>query len=80
MQMAVPFSRQVAGKTLTFDMIGSNEDAFPFLLKDRETETVWNLRGQGIRGQHQGQKLAQIPSTNAFWFAWATFWQNTGIY
>ncbi len=78
-QIAIPFSRTVQGQTLTFDMIESNQAPFPFLMKDRETETIWNLRGEGIRGTHTGRKLEQIPATNAFWFAWATFWQNTGI-
>lgn len=79
-QMAVPFFREIEGQTLTFDMIESNNPTFPFLVKDRETETVWNLRGEGIHGTYSGRRLNQAPATNAFWFAWATFWQNTGIY
>ena len=78
--MAVPFSRQIDGTELTFDMIESGNDTYPFLLKDRETETVWDLKGAGIRGKHKGRLLRQIPATNAFWFAWASFWQNTGVF
>ena len=79
-QMAVPFSRLVNGQELTFDMIESEQRVFPFLIKDRETGTVWNLRDEAIRGKHNREQLTQIPATNAFWFAWATFWQNTGVY
>ena len=78
--MAVPFSREVEGQALTFDMIESDQSTFPFLLKDHETGSVWNLRGEAIRGKHDRKQLAQFPATNAFWFAWATFWQNTGVY
>lgn len=79
-KMIVPFSRQIEGQTLTFDMIESDQSTFPYLLKDQETGTVWNLRGEAFRGQHTGKRLTQIPATNAYWFALATFWQNTGIY
>jgi len=61
-------------------LVESEQAIFPFLLKDRETGTVWNLRGEAIRGKHNRKQLAQVPATNAFWFAWATFWQNTGVY
>jgi hypothetical protein len=79
-KMIVPFSRQLDGQTLTFDMIESDQATFPFFLKDKETQTFWNLRGEAFRGQHAGKRLSQVPATNAYWFAWATFWQNTGIY
>ena len=78
--MALPFFRIVDGRELTFDMIQSDQEVFPFLLKDRETGTIWNLRGEAIRGKYDRKQLQQLPATNAFWFAWATFWQNTGIY
>jgi hypothetical protein len=31
-----------------------------------------------IAGPLEGKKLTQAPAHNAFWFARATFWQNTG--
>jgi len=49
-------------------------------IRDRETNTTWNLKGEAVAGSLQGKRLQQLPSHNAFWFAWATFWQNTGIY
>ena len=79
-QYAVPFSRQVGAQTLTFDKAPSSDTVYPFMMKDRETGSTWNLKGEAIAGGLAGQKLEQIPAHNAFWFAWATFWQNTGIY
>ena len=79
--MAVPFSRNVGGQTLTFERITSNNAIYPFLLKDNETGTTWNLKGEALAGgELEGEVLEQIPSHNAFWFAWTTFWQNTGVY
>jgi hypothetical protein len=77
---AVPYSRLFEGQTLTFDMAESNNPAMPFWMKDRETGTVWDMLGNSVEGPLRGQKLIQIPSHTAMWFAWATFWQNTGIY
>jgi hypothetical protein len=77
---ALPFSRTVDGQTLVFEKVTSTDPVFPFLLRDQETGTTWNLKGEAIAGSLQGKRLQQLPSHNAFWFAWATFWQNTGIY
>jgi len=83
--MAVPFSRDLVdgeGKvtTLTFSKVSSNLDAFPFLIRDAETQTTWNLKGEAISGPNAGKKLRQLPSHNGFWFAWGTFWENLGVH
>jgi hypothetical protein len=79
-QYALPFSRVVNGQTLTFEKTASTDPVFPFLMRDIETSSTWNLKGEAIAGSLQGRTLTQLPSHNGFWFAWATFWQNTGIY
>ena len=78
-QYARPFSRIVNGQTLTFEKVTSTDPIYPFLMRDSETGTTWNLKGEAIAGALQGQTLMPIPAHNSFWFAWATFWQNTGI-
>ena len=70
----------MANRTLTFEKAASNDPAFPFMLVDKETGTKWNLRGEAVEGELKDRSLFQVPAHNAFWFAWATFWQNTGIY
>jgi hypothetical protein len=83
-QLAIPFSREInvngQATTLTFERVTSTQSAYPFLLKDKETGTTWNLKGEGVAGTHEGKKLTQLPSHYGFWFAWGTFWQNLGIH
>ncbi len=83
-QLAIPFSREITvngqATTLSFERVNSTLSAYPFLLKDKETGTTWNLKGEGVTGTHQDKKLTQLPSHNGFWFAWGTFWQNLGIH
>ncbi len=77
---AVPFARVVDGQTLTFDKVLSSDLIYPFMLRDQETSSTWNLKGEAVAGPLKDKTLEHLPSHNAFWFAWATFWQNTGIY
>ena len=78
-QLATSFFREFEGQTLTFERVASTDGLFPFLLRDLETATTWDLLGRGFGGPNTGKQLTQVPANNAFWFAWATFWQNTGI-
>ena len=78
-KLAISFFREFEGQTSTFEKIDSTTGPFPFLLRDVQTSTTWDLLGRGIEGPHAGKRFTQVPANNAFWFAWATFWQNTGI-
>ena len=78
-QLATSFFRTFEGQKLTFEKVSSTDSLFPFLLRDLETTTTWDLLGRGVGGPNIGKQLTQVPAKNAFWFAWATFWQNTGI-
>lgn len=78
-QLATSFFRQFEDQKLTFEKVSSTDAVFPFLLRDLETGTTWDLLGRGVGGPNTGKQLVQVPANNAFWFAWATFWQNTGI-
>ena len=78
-RLAILFSRVVGGRSLTFSMASESDGVNPFFLQDAETGTLWNLKGEAISGTLVGERLIQVPAHNAFWFAWATFWQNTGI-
>jgi hypothetical protein len=84
-KMAVPFSRDLVDgegnvTTLTFQKVSSSVTTYPFMLRDTETSTTWNLKGEGISGPNEGKKLTQLPSHNGFWFAWGTFWENIGVH
>ncbi len=80
-ELAIPYFRALFnGQSLTFDKVASLDQAvYPFMMRDQETGTTWNLLGRGVDGPNAGQQLVQVPAHNAFWFAWSTFWQNTGV-
>lgn len=78
--MALPYSRDLGNLTLTFESVPSTDRRFDFMVRDLETGTTWNLLGQALAGELKGNQLYQIPAHNAFWFAWATFWQDTAVY
>jgi len=79
-QLAIPYFREFNGQLLSFEKVGSlNTALFPFMMRDSQSETTWDLLGRGVDGPNTGQQLTQVPAHNAFWFAWATFWQNTGV-
>ena len=44
-----------------------------FVLRDQETGSHWNVRGEAFDGPLAGTRLAQLPAFTAFWFAWSTF-------
>ena len=81
-QMAIPYFREMESGSgpLTFEKVASSDSRFPFYMKDNETGTTWNLKGEAIEGALKGNRLQQVPAHNAFWFAWATFWQNTELF
>ena len=79
-QLAIPYSPQVGTQTLTFEKVTSRDPVYPFLMVDKETGTTWDLKGEAIAGVLKGERLEQVPAHNAFWFAWATFWQKTEVY
>lgn len=79
-KMAIAFNRRMGDKILTFDKFVTNDPIYPFLLRDEETGTIWNLKGRGIEGEHQDSQLLQVSAHSSFWFAWASFWQDSEIY
>ncbi len=63
------------GETLKFHR-GQDFDSYV----DQQTGSTWDLaRGVCVEGQLQGRKLESLRVTAAFWFAWSTFYPNTGI-
>jgi hypothetical protein len=79
-RMAAAYSRDYARQTLNFDRIPSTSQTYPFMLRDRETGSTWDLKGRAIAGPLEDSVLEQIPGHGAFWFAWVTFWQDTEVY
>jgi hypothetical protein len=75
-KLAIPYERNVNNQVLTYTLISVN----PFQMRDTETNSVWNIKGEAISGSLSGARLTQIPAYNAFWFAWSVFWPSTLVY
>ena len=70
---AAAFSRTVDEQTLTFV-------ADDGTLKDKETESTWNVLGLAVSGTLAGTQLLPVVSVNHFWFSWAAFRPGTRIF
>lgn len=68
------FSRRVDGRVLTFALAGADA------VRDRETGTRWALRdGTARSGPLARTRLARVPSTFSYWFAWRRFHPATAV-
>ena len=61
------FRRDLDGRALTF-IPGPGDD-----FTDEETGSTWTVSGLATGGELAGSRLAPIPHTVVFWFAWAAF-------
>ena len=76
---AIPFSRRVGGRTLTFYQVEA-AGPLPVEFRDVETGTLWDLRGEAMDGELIGARLEQLPAHTSMWFAWSTFWPQTAVW
>ncbi len=67
------FERTVDGQTLTFVAEGE-------LIRDEQTNSVWNILGEAIRGELAGEQLEPVVKVDHFWFSWAAFRPETRVY
>ncbi len=68
------FERQLGDQVLDFMATDQGEFA------DQQTGTIWNIRGQAVRGPLTGQSLSPRLAFDHFWFAWAAFLPDTTLY
>jgi hypothetical protein len=67
------FSREVDGRTLTFE-------AEAGLMRDVETGSTWTFEGRATSGELEGTRLELLISDSPFWFAWAVFRPDTRVW
>ncbi len=82
-QLAIPFDRtlrltETESRVLSFDI--AEPGGFPYMLRDRESGSLWTMTGQALEGELAGTALSRIPTFSAMWFAWASFNQGTEIW
>ena len=74
------FLREAGGRSLTFGLPeGDGVDGLTMV--DRETGSRWLLlTAEAIDGPLKGARLEQIPANYSYWFAWADWNPNTGLF
>lgn len=70
---AAAFSRDLAGKVLHFELNDGR-------IRDRETDSQWNIFGRAIDGPLKGRQLAPVEGGVHFAFAWLAFAPESDIY
>ena len=70
------FSRILEGQTLTFERGEAEDDP----VTDAETGSTWDITGRAVEGPLAGATLEPLNHGDHFWFAWAAFVPNTGIW
>ena len=69
------------GQVLRFDAdFDADAGGQPFLIRDEATGSRWNFLGEAVDGPLAGEAMRQIPTYNAFWFAWAAFNEGTALW
>lgn len=73
---AALYSRMLEdGTVLTFAW-----DSASNTLRDNETGSTWNLFGEAIAGELEGEQLRLLIAAPHYWFAWAAFHPETVVY
>ncbi len=67
------FDRELNGTLLSFDATSAG-------ILDTQTGSRWSIFGQAVSGPLEGQSLNRVISIESFWFDWAAFHPDTGIY
>lgn len=70
---AVAFSRRLDGKVLEFEVSDG-------IIRDRGTDSTWNLFGKATGGLLEGKELKDVQILDSFWFDWAAFHPDTKIW
>ena len=74
--LVASFERTMGNAILTFEPLA---DSLPAVMVDNEG-TKWDILGKGLEGPRSGDYLEPTASFNAYWFAWAAFFNNTTIH
>ena len=75
-QTGLAYSRLVNGQVLEF----YNSEAQGFKLRDRQTDSVWNLQGRALSGTLAGTSLEFVPSLISEWYGWSAYHPETMLF
>lgn len=71
--MGRAFERTVGEQSLEFEWSEN-------VIRDKQTQSTWDLEGRAISGPLEGEQLKRIAYDPGFWFEWAAFHPETEIY
>ena len=75
-QTGVAYLRDVRGQTLEF----YNAAKKGFEIRDRETNSMWDVRGRLVQGVHRETKLEFVPSFISEWYGWSAYHPESKLY
>jgi len=62
-------------KLLQFETIGATG-----MLKESNSNSVWNMKGECVEGILKGEQLISIPAYQEFWHSWQLFHPKTTVF
>lgn len=77
---ASAFDPRLDGDALGFELLEPGAGPAGAFMRDRATGSLWTSLGRAVAGPLAGRRLALHDGQYAYWFAWAAFNRDTGIY
>ena len=71
---ATAYAPEAGGETLTFTLVE------PGRYRDDQTGSLWDVTGVALEGPFAGERLAAVPQSSQFWFAWFSFNPETEVW
>jgi hypothetical protein len=82
-QTSIAESREVGAANVFSPII--NDERLDFAvengeIRDQQTGSTWNVLGVATAGELEGHRLDEFVNGTHFWFAWAAFRPETGVW
>ncbi len=75
-QTGAAYLRDVRGQTLEF----YNAAKTGYEIRDRETNSMWDVHGRTVRDPHGETRLKFVPSFISEWYGWSAYHPETKLY
>ena len=75
-QTGVAYLREIDGQTLEFYNVGKDG----YEVRDRQTESLWDVHGRTVEGDYGEARLEFVPSFISEWYGWSAYHPETQLY
>ena len=75
-QTGLAYLRHFDGQTL--ELHNGSEEGYE--VRDRETDSLWDVQGRGVEGSYVGTRLEFVPSFISEWYGWSAYHPQTELY